>query len=256
MEKIIYFKENENQHGVLRFVKSYRKKGFLRRERIEYTLSYGSSHVFVDNDAIGMVVERIKKDYPKAKIYENDCEHFPKDYRTHLFWVIAHLDKNNKIDGYYSGKNDGKYATYTDLDDAEIGFDMRSTEETLNMIRRLTGEKYYVQPIYMDLVNGLLEPNFMITCTSKRGSQETKYFKRIEEGRLRLVKTSDCAMKFTYEEVLRMFDYLLGYNKNFLYSVFPVFPDNVNYKNLENYVRENKVSRMVQMTTKIRWMNR
>ena len=78
----------------------------------------------------------------------------------------------------------------------------------------------------------------------------------MEGARLRLNTTSDAAGKFTYKEVLATFEYLQTHNKNFLYAVLPVFKENVHCKQLENYLKKNKVSRMVQMTTKLRWLNR
>ena len=258
METIIYFEENGKKHGVIRFVSGYRKKRFLRKERIEYTFSSASSKDFIDEEEIGMVLERIKKDYPDAVIHLTTWDKFLERYKKHVFWLIAYIDDigQKSPSGYYSGSSRGNVEWTNDIEDAEIGLDDNTTDDTVNNIRKSTGKKVFMMPVYLDLVNGLLEPNFMITCTGKKGKQETKYFARMEGARLRLNTTSDAAKKFTYKEVLAMFEFLQSNNKNFLYAALPVFKENVHYKQLDNYLKKNKVSRMVQMTTKLRWMNR
>ena len=142
------------------------------------------------------------------------------------------------------------------IENADIGLDRKSTEQTVDNIRKATGERVSVMEIYLDLVNELLTPIFMITCTSKRSNKETKYFARLEGNRLRLVGTSDAAHKFTYEEVLAMHEHLVANNKNFLYAVLPQFKHNVHYKKIEDYMREMNVSRMVQLDMKLKWINR
>ena len=258
METIIYFEEDGKKHGVIRFVSGYRKKRFLRKERIEYTFSSASSKDFIDEEEIGMVLERIKKDYPDAVIHLTTWDKFLERYKKHVFWLIAYIDDigQKSPSGYYSGSSCGHVEWTNDIEDAEIGLDDDTTDDTVNNIRKSTGKKVFMMPVYLDLVNGLLEPNFMITCTGKKGKQETKYFARMEGARLRLNTTSDAAKKFTYKEVLAMFEFLQSNNKNFLYAALPVFKENVHYKQLDNYLKKNKVSRMVQMTTKLRWMNR
>ena len=256
METFIYFKERENSHGVIRFVKSFRKKSFLRKERIEYSFAAVDCCMFEDEEEVLDVITRVIKDYPEARIYESGWNVFEENFSTNYVWVIAHVDSKNKTDGYYYGIASNEYIWASDINEAEIYFDKGSADETLRNIRKSIKDKMYVQLIYTDLVNGLLEPNFMITCTSKRGNEETKFFKKIDGGRLRLVSTSDCATKFTYEGVLSMFENLQSKNKRFLYAVLPVFKENVHCRDLEKYMREKNVSRMVQMTTKMKWINR
>jgi hypothetical protein len=95
----------------------------------------------------------------------------------------------------------------------------------------------------------------MITCTSK-GSGVTKYFAREEGKRLRLVTTSNSAAKFDYETVMKMYEHLTQTNKNFLYAVMPVFKDNVRSSDIERYMREKKVSRMIVMDLQLKFLNR
>lgn len=258
METLIYFEENEDKYGVIRFVKNYRKKSFLnlRKELIEYTLSFPESTLFIDEEEIALVMDRIKKDYPYSIIYLLDCDKFVKRFDNRIFWVITHLDKNHKIDGYYSGMSGKKCEITTDINDAEISLDYDSFRNTLDSIRKATGEKYDILQVFLNCKNGLLEPSFMITCTSKRGKQETRYYSHMEGNRLRSVSTSAKAMKFSYLEVLNVFEQLQSHNKNFLYAVLPVFKDNVHCRDLEEYLRKNNVSRMVALTTKIKWLNR
>ena len=93
MEKIIYFVENEKRHGVIRFVKSYRKGSWFRRERIEYCLTSTDGCSFTDKELAERVFSRIKKDYPNAKIVHEEIEAFTEKYDKHRFWVIARWGK-------------------------------------------------------------------------------------------------------------------------------------------------------------------
>jgi hypothetical protein len=170
--------------------------------------------------------------------------------------VIAHYDKDNKIDGYYSGSFGKEFEWTSDIEDAEISLDYDSYRGTLGNIRKATGEKIDIEQIYLNCTNGLLEPSFMITCTSKRGKQETKFYSHMEGNRLRSVSTSEKATRFTYFDVLEVFEQLQSSNKNFLYAVLPVFKDNVHCRYLEEYVKKNNISRMVALTTKLKWLNR
>ena len=106
------------------------------------------------------------------------------------------------------------------------------------------------------MTNELLSPVMMITCTTKREKQTTKYLARIEGNRLRLVNTSNAAKKFTYEDAMKQYEYLVTHNKNFMYAVLPVFKDNVHCRNIESYMREKKVSRMIVMDLQLRFLNR
>ena len=250
-QMIMYFESNESKYDVLRFVKSYRKKSFWKKEHIEYSFSINDG-CDVTEEMKDMIMNCIRKDYPNAVICLIDFVKFSLRMVNHRFWVIAHLDKNNIIDGYYSGMKRKECELSSDISDAEISLDQMSIDETLGNIRKVKKEKFIVLPIYLNLVNGLLEPNFMITCTSKRGKQLTKYFARIEGNRLRLVNTSGAAMKCSYQEALGVFEYLQSHNKNFLYAVLPVFKDNVHCRNLEAYIKDKKISQMVALTTKLK----
>ena len=55
---------------------------------------------------------------------------------------------------------------------------------------------------------------------------------------------------------MKMYEYLRTENKNFLYAVLPEFKDNVNCKNIEAYMREKKVSRMIVLDVQLKFLNR
>lgn len=259
MGTIIYFEEDKTQHGVIRFVSGYAKKRWFRKERISYSFSApGDISTPYSEETIEHIKLRIKRDFPLAKIGVANNATIEEKYKFHRFWLIARWDSKERFNGYYSGSmNRDKSPEWTfNIENADIGLDRKSTEQTVDNIRKATGERVSVMEIYLDLVNELLTPIFMITCTSKRSNKETKYFARLEGNRLRLVGTSDAAHKFTYEEVLAMHEHLVANNKNFLYAVLPQFKHNVHYKKIEDYMREMNVSRMVQLDMKLKWINR
>ena len=258
MGTIIYFVENENRKCVIRFVKSYRAKSWWRRERIEYSLSLLEGSDFVDSAVTDKVYERIQKDFPNARIYLTNLGQFHRMFDTHRFWLICSFAKTNENEGYFSHIMSQKVMWTSNINDADLYLDEKSAEDSANNIRRLCGTTAMVgiMPIYLNFVNMLLTPIMMITCTSKFGKQETKYFARLDGNRLRLVNTSNAAKKFTYTEVMDMFEHLRSHNKNFLYAVLPVFKDNVNCKDIERYMKENKVSRMIVLDLKLKHLNR
>jgi len=255
MEEIIYFEENPKRHGVIRFVKSYSKGKWYRKERIEYCMESTDSLTFNDQADVDKACERIKKDYPDAKISHESFAAFSEKYDLHRFWVIAHWVKDVKE--FYDGYDGQCKATYTtDMDSVRMMLSYSSARETYLTIQQTTRDRVWVMSVYLNLVNELLTPVMMITCTTKRDKQVTKYLARVEGNRLRLVNTSNAAQKFTYEAVLIMFEHLVSHNKSFGYSVIPVFKDNVHCRNIENYMRENKISRMVVMDLQLKFLNR
>lgn len=253
MGKIIYFVENEKRHGVIRFVKSYRKGSWFRKERIEYCLTIKGSRTFSKDD-IEMVRARIRKDYPDAKIDSAEPNAFMEKHEKNRFWVIAMWNNHEQV--FYDGTDMNGKPTYTsDLEEVRMVLSLSCAEETLRTIQQTTRDRVWVMPVYLDLTNELLTPVMMITCTTKRSNQETKYLARVEGNRLRLVNTSAAAQKFSYEDVMNMYMYLVTHNKNFMYAVLPAFKDNVNFRDIESYMRENNVSRMVVMDLQLKFLN-
>ena len=269
MGTLIYFEDGNSRCGIIRFVKNFRKKNWFRKERIDYTLSCIDGNPFIEPAIVDLVCARVKKDFPHAKVYCTDYAEFHSKYYSHRFWIICNYGNNDNhhLRCVHDGSSDISYFSYvagkrvvwtTDLDDMELHMDQQSAQQSADNIRRLcgSGAMVYVSCVYLNLENMLLTPIMMLTCTSKRGKEETKYFARLEGNRIRLVNTSDAARKFTYTEVFEMFEHLQTRNKNFKYAVLPVFKDNVHCRNLEEYIREKKVSRMIQMTAKLKWLNR
>lgn len=256
MGKIVYFKENENQKCIIRFVKGYRRGRWFLREKIVYSYSSIDGQPYVDNETLERVKARVKKDFPKAKIHCEEWNEFSRKYQLQKFWVIGRWNENGREE-FYSGNDQNNKPTYSeDMQEVRMMFAESSAKETLRTIQQTTRDRVYTRTVYLNLVNELLTPIFLITCTSKSGKEDTKFFARLEGNRLRLVTTSNASQKFAYEDVLKMYEYLVSHNRNFIYAVFPAFKVNVNCKDLEKYIRENRISRMIVMDMQLKHLNR
>ena len=254
MAKIVYFEENENQKCIIRFVKGYRRGRWFLREKIWYSYSVVDGLPFVDEEVIALVTTKVNKDYPKAVIHCEEYQKFMTKHQLHKFWVIGRWNENGREE-FYSGNDQYNKPTYSeDMQEVRMMFSESSAKETLRTIQQTTRDRVFIRTLYLNLVNGLLTPVFMITCTSK-GNDDTKFFKKLDGNRVRMVGTSGAAAKFTYEEVLERFAYLQQHNKNYLYAALPVFKDNVSAKNIESYMKENKVSRMIVMDLQLKHLN-
>ena len=258
MEGIIYFEENPKKNGVIRFVSKYQRKRFLRRESIAYSSCVFTAPIFTNEEIIERVFARVRKDYPDAKIYCTYCFEFVEKYKTHRFWMIARYGgkSSNEPDAYFSAiiKKDVVWTQY--FEDAELWLDREKAEEAVKTIRQASGERIALSLVYLNLINCLLTPVMMIVCTSKSGKKEMKYLSKIEGNRLRLVNTSDSAMRLTFADAQETFDHLVSNNKNFHYAVLPAFKENVFYKDIEKYVYEKKISRKVALTMKLKYLQR
>lgn len=255
MEKYVIFREDKSKNGVYLFVKKFVPKRWFRREKIEYCASADQAELFADNDVMAKVCDRIKKDFPNAEIICDDFRSFTTKMAKHRFWVIGRWRDDSTEEFFCGSDQNGKPCYSTDMNEVRFSLSETSTNETLQSIRKSTRDRVYSRVMFLSLENELLSPCMMITCTSK-GSGVTKYFAREEGKRLRLVLTSEAAAKFDYETVLTMYEYLRIHNKNFSYAVLPVFKDNVSAKNIEAYMRANKVSRMIVMDLQLKFLNR
>lgn len=254
MAKIVYFEEHEGLKCIIRFVKGYRRGRWFLREKIWYSYSSIDGQPYVDEETLERVKARVKKDFPKAKIHCEDWNEFSRKYQLQKFWVIGRWNENGREE-FYSGNDRDNKPTYSeDIAEVRMMFAESSANETLRTIQQTTRDRVYTRTVYLNLVNELLTPVLMITCTSK-SNDETKFFKKLDGNRVRMVGTSGAAAKFTYEEVLERFAYLQQHNKNFLYAVMPVFKDNVSARNIESYMKENKVSRMIVMDMQLKHLN-
>lgn len=249
------FREDKSKNGVYLFVKKFVPKRWFRREKIEYCASADQAELFADNEVMAKVCDRIKKDFPNAEIWCEDYGTFTDKFVNHRFWVIGRWRDDSTEEFFCGSDQNGKPCYSTDMNEVRFSLSETSTNETLQSIRKSTRDRVYSRVMFLSLENELLSPCMMITCTSK-GSGVTKYFAREEGKRLRLVLTSEAAAKFDYETVLRMYEYLRIHNKNFSYAVLPVFKDNVSAKNIEAYMRANKVSRMIVMDLQLKFLNR
>lgn len=255
MSKIVIFKEGGDKKCPIRFVKDFRAGGWFRRERVDYTIIDIESYSFSDGEDVPeFVMERIKKDFPDASISVLSIEEFYDKYALQSFWAIAR--HNDDSEEYYCGQGLNRRAAYTsDIEDADIMLSEGFAQESLRTIQMTTRDKVFVRPIHLNLVNELLTPAFMITCTGKN-SGKTRYFKKLDGNRVRMVGTSNAAARFSYDDSIKFFAYLNRTNRNFLYAVLPVFKDNVAAHNIEDYMREEKISRTLTMSLKLKYLNR
>lgn len=251
MAKVIYFDAEPTKKGVIRFVEDYRRGGFLRKEKIQYGIAGGYLPVVDEEQGID---GRIMRDYPSAIIYYGTVAEIERRLETKRFWLIG-KDNGKGIDMYYSHITAGEVEWTNDVVNAEVQFDEQAAISTVSELRR-AGEKAVVIPVYMNFDNPLLGKNFIILCKSKK-SGVTKFFARHEEGnRIRLVKNSGSAARFTYAEAVGMFESLKGSNKAFFYTVCPAFRDNVNFTGIEDYMASGKVAKAIAVSDKLKWMNR
>lgn len=255
---IIYFRDYSGRPGVFRFVKAYSPKRFLRRERIEYTLDITRA---MDFSAGGMELvrqahRRIMKDWScegrtTLGVSHTDSDDFMSSYRQHRFWVITRRGEDGEPVEFYSGRDrKGRDGFSDDIGEASIGLDLQSETDTVKRLR-VGGGHVSIDCVYLTLVNGLLEDNFMIICKSRKEDGRTRFFARQEDNRLRLVETSGAAKKMAYREAYEVYEHLESTNRNFSYAVLPAFVENVHCRDLEGYVKRHGVQRAVKMNLRL-----
>lgn len=255
MAKIVYFEENENQKCIIRFVKGYRRGRWFLREKIWYSYSVVDGLPFVDEETIALVTTKVKKDYPKAVIHCEEYQQFMTKHQVQKFWVIGRWNYHGREE-FYTGNDQFNKPTYSEnISEVRMMFAESSANETLRTIQQTTRDRVYTRTVYLNLVNELLTPVLMITCTSK-GNDQTKYFRKLDGNCMCLVSTSEEATKFNYEIAIQMWEFLKTQNKDFLYAVLPAFKDNVNCRDIENYMRDKNVSRMIVMYLQLKFLNR
>ena len=255
MNKYVFFREDKNKHGVFLFVKSFRPKKWFRKEKIEYCINADQAEEFDSNEVMAKVCDRIYQDYPNAEVWCSDYRSFTDKYANHRFWVIGRWRDDGREEFYCGNDQHGKPKYTTDLNEVRFSLAESSINETLQNVRKSTRDRAYTRVVFLTLENELLSPCMMITCTSK-GNEQTKYFSKLDDNRVRTVATSNAATKFTYETALQMWEYLRTHNKNYLYAILPEFKDNINARNIEAYMKSNRVSRMVVMDLQLKFLNR
>ena len=251
MARVIYFDAEPMKKGVIRFVEDYRRGGFLRREKIQYGIAGG--HLPVVDDIHGAFA-RIVRDYPGAIIYDGTVAEVENKLDSHRCWAIT-KQSGNGFDVYYSHTTAGHIEWTSDINNAELNFDVDSAHGVAGALRR-AGVKASVTTVYLNYVNTLLTKSFILLCESRK-SGVIKFFARHEEGnRIRLVKNSDVAARFTYEEAFALQDSLKQSNKAFFYTVRPAFRENVHFTSLKDYLASGKVAVAVSVSDKLKFMNR
>ena len=255
MAKIVYFEENENGKCVIRFVEGYRRGRWFLREKIWYSYSVVDGLPFVDEETIALATAKVKKDFPNAVVHCDGFQQFVDKHEEQRFWAIGCCNGNGSEE-FYTGNDMNNKPTYSDdMQEVRLMLAESSAKETLRTIQQSTRDRVYIRTVYLNLVNELLTPVMMITCTSK-GNEQTKYYRKLDGNRLRLVSTSGAATKFDYESAIQMWEFLKTHNKNYLYAVLPAFRDNVNSKDIESYMRDKKVSRTIVMDLQLKHLNR
>lgn len=246
MGKIVYFIESLDVPCAVRFVKGYRKGGWFRRERVEYTFSLNEAMEFpLDSPLIERVTSVIRRNFLHAKIKSLGIGEFEEAASLRKFWAIVVCDEVSEK--FYCGRFDGgRPVCSDDIMECSMMLSKSFADEVLRTVQVSRNTRAFVTTLYLPFVNGLLSPCMMITCTAKR-SGVTKFLARVEGNRLRLVNTSGSAHLFTYEDALVTFNHLSANNKSFLYAILPAFEKNVNARDLEKYVAENNVSRALAM---------
>ena len=252
---VILFTDDALRYCVFRFVSDYRAGRWFIREKIGYSLSPDDAKFFYDEDEIKKAVRRISRDYPASSVSVMTAEEALEMINQNRFWVIARVGDGVSED-YYDGTDTSRKPTYTtDTQRIRLMLSERVAEETLRTIQQCTRDRVYVKQVYANIINELLSPVLMIICTRKL-TGETKYFARLEGNRLRTVKTSSAAMIMEYDKAMMMYIYLSQNNRSFNYAVLPKFRDNVRCSDIEAYMRNNKISRMIAVDVQLTHLNR
>lgn len=244
MARVIYFDAEPDRYGLLRFVKRHVPKRLFRKERFE--CQYEPCVAEGDTQEI---YDRIGWFYPDtAQVWDCTPLALEEKLKTKRHWLIARHD-GGKV-SWFSHTLGERPQWTDDINDAEIQLDEDSAETFAGFLRR-NGWKISVTEVFLNKTNRLLTPSFIIACTSRKGDY-TKFFSRCEGGRLRLVKTSDAAKRFTLSEAQSTFEALRCSNKAFTYQVMLLPSECMNCKDLHN----KSVPVAVEVTTKLRWLNR
>lgn len=245
MNDIIRFKTGED-FDAIRFVKSYRKRRFLRREKIEYTMCLQDAMTDICPGEYFGIAERVLKDYPGAEIRQCSFAEFKRDYEKNRFWVISKRDGDGQPVEFYKG-NDGDKAAFTgDIRDALIGLDEKCEIDTIGTLRGIKeGCAVSLDMIYCNMVNNTLLPLFVILCQEKEDRQHVSYFDRREGGKVQTVNVSEKATRFTYSEAVSVYGLLRANCKDYSYAVIPAPADNIWCADLPDYMKTHKISRRI-----------
>lgn len=253
MSTIVAFRASQG-YDAIQFVKDYRKKGLFRKERISYTPDVTKAMTVHDIVLAGKIEERVKKDHPFASVIRMTKESFYKCYgKEHIFWAIARRDRNGDAIDFYTGVNDknGVPLFGTDIRRASLHLDDRCAANTVGAFRNIDkGSVIGLEKVYCNLINQLSSQGFMLVCMV-RGKGAPRFFVRRDDKTLVTADWSDEASKYLYSEVMKVYDDVKANCKGYAYAVLPAFNDNVNYQNIEGYVKANKISTSLRMTFRL-----
>lgn len=249
MMKVIYFTEGTGAQA-FRFVKAYRRKRLFKKEKLE--LSYFPVALDIEDDIASDIIYAVKRMYPDAEVGYDTLDNFNDTMLQYAYYATC-LYKGNELIGFDGGnKAHGEQLWETDIEDAMLYLDARDASDHAEQVARTIGKQVTCGMVYINRTNMFSEARFVITCTSRK-SNFTKFYSRMEGTRLRLVKTSDSATKFTYRLALDVFDELKATSKSFWFAVIP-YIQGVNCMDLERLAKEGKIARAVEVTTKIKWL--
>ena len=252
MKKVIYFIDGEGIKPIV-FVKAYRKKSMFKRENVQ--LSYFVHELDIDDEMTELIIAFVKRHYPDAKVNCETVDTFKQAKSKYCYYVVTKYIPNGDFFVFDTGSTvRGEREWTSKIEEAQLHYDYTSAEDSAKVLAKETGEHVTLTTVYITYVNPLSEQEFVITCKSKKAGK-TQFYARSEGTRLRLVKTSDAAAKFSYGLSVDMFDELKAKNKAFFYSVIP-YIKNVNCADLEQMYKDNKIPVAICMTTKLKWMGR
>lgn len=250
MKKLIYLTLGDGIKPFL-FVKAYRKGGLFRKGKVQ--LSYFEHTLDIDDEMAERIIWHIKESWPEAKVNYETTGTFEQKMYKYRHYVVVRYIKSGDFYGFDSGlSSDKEIAWTTEIENAVLHYDYTSAQQNAMQISQQTGGMVSVDSVFVNKVNPLSEQEFIIHCKSRK-SGRVQFYARSEGKRLRLVKTSDAAAKFSYSLVLAMFDELKATNKAFFYTVMP-YIRNVNCADLDRMYKEKKIPVAINMTTKVKWM--
>lgn len=245
MGKIICQITNGKKVDAIRFVKNV-GKGILRN-RTEFTFNVFDA-LYLSEEIPECIMRTVRNKKTTTLFY--NLRKFYEEKSFNKFFVIV----DNKGRFYTSRRGKGAAEFSIDIDEALIMAVKSVAEDTLKTIRATKNVKAYIETIYITWKNLLLSQMFMILCTSC-STGETKFF-NTENGEISLKNYSDEAILMSYDEANACFDTLRQKHKEYRYSILPKFRHNIKYTEMEEYVKREKVSRVISVAFRMRNVNK
>lgn len=256
MEKIVYFRTKIDGYDALRFVKSYRKGGLFKRERISYTFNPVLALNVDCKDDMVNIENRIVSDYNEARPVWITRDEFRNSYGKNCFWAITKRNEDGEPVEFYKGDDGKGNALFTgDVREALLCMDEQTQAQTISRLRvsRLDcGSAVAMDFIFANVTNNLLNPNFMIIAVDKglqasNPSYNADYFCGFnDKDEVMLSDKSNDALRMSYASAICVYKTLCDrYKAAFRFAVLPAFNNNVHSSDIENYMKLHKISRNV-----------